>query len=88
MDHLSQDQEYDILKELQKNSSMFDRTLMVYPHKKIQINVDPNAKPVYSRPYPVTWIHLSTFKKELEYLLDIGFLVHQNERSGLHITLL
>ena len=63
MDHLSQNQKYDILKVLQKNYSMFYGTLGVYPHKKFHINVDPDVKPVYSQPYHVPCIHLSIFKK-------------------------
>jgi hypothetical protein len=39
---------------------MFDGTLGVYPHEKVPIDIDPNAKPVHSWPYPVTQIHLKT----------------------------
>ncbi len=41
---------------------MFDGTLGIYPHKKVHIDIDPNAKPVHSRPYPVSQINLKTFK--------------------------
>ena len=58
---------------------MFDGTLGVYPHKKFHIDIDPDAKPVYARPYPVPRIHLSTFKKELDHLVDIGVLKPQRE---------
>ncbi|KAL7523594.1 hypothetical protein ACHAXR_000247 [Thalassiosira sp. AJA248-18] len=58
---------------------MFDGTLGVYPHKKIHIDIDPNAKPVYSRPYTVAHIHLQTFKKELDHLVKLGVLVQQQE---------
>jgi hypothetical protein len=58
---------------------MFDGTLGVYPHKKVHIDNDPNAKPVHSRPYPVPQIHLKTFKKELDYLVKIGVLASQQE---------
>ena len=79
MDHLSQTHKDDILKVLQKHYSMFYGTLRVYPHKKVHIDVDPDEKPVYSRPYPVPRIHLSTFKKDLDHLVELGFLVHQNK---------
>jgi hypothetical protein len=58
---------------------MFNGTIGVYPHKKVHIDIDPNAKPVHSRPYPVPQIHLKTFKKELDYLLRIGVLAAQQE---------
>jgi hypothetical protein len=58
---------------------MFDGTLRVYPHKKVHIDIDPNAKPVHSRPHPVPQIHLMTFKKELNHLVRIGVLAAQQE---------
>ncbi len=58
---------------------MFNGTLGVYPHKKVHIDIDPNAKPVHFRPYPVPQIHLKTFKKELDYLVRMGVLAAQKE---------
>ncbi len=58
---------------------MFDGTLGVYPHKKVHIDIDPNAKPVHSRPYSVPPIYLKTFKKELDHLIRIGGLTSQQE---------
>jgi hypothetical protein len=58
---------------------MFDGTLRVYPHKKVHIGIDPNAKPVHSRPYLVPRIHLKTFKKELNHLVEIGVIAAQQE---------
>jgi hypothetical protein len=58
---------------------MFDRTLGVYPHTKVHIDIDPNAKPVHSWPYPVPRIHLKTFKKELNHIVRIGVLAAQQE---------
>ncbi len=49
---------------LQENKKLFDETLSVYPHKKVQIDNDPNAEPVNFMPHPVPHIHLKTFKKE------------------------
>ncbi len=43
------------------------------------MDIDPNAKPVHSRPYPVPRIHLKTFKKELDHLVRIGVLEAQQE---------
>ncbi len=58
---------------------MFNGTLGVYPHKKVHIDIDPNSKPVHSRPYPLPRIHLKTFKKELDHLIKIGVLASQQE---------
>ncbi len=58
---------------------MFNGSLGVYPHKKVHIDIDPNAKPVHSRPYPVPQIHLKTFKKKLDHLVRIGVLAAQQE---------
>jgi hypothetical protein len=58
---------------------MFNGTLGVYPHKKVHIDIDPDAEPVHSRPYPVPQIHLKTFKKEPDHLVRIGVLAAQQE---------
>jgi hypothetical protein len=73
-----------LLQVLQENNKMFNRTLEVYPHKKVHIDIDPNVKPVYSRPYPVPQTHLNTFKKELNHLVRIGVLTvqHESERAS------
>ncbi len=55
--HLNAHQKAELLQVLQENGKMFDGTLGVYPHKKIHIDIDQNAKPVHSRPHPVPRIH-------------------------------
>ncbi len=77
--HLNAHQKADLLRVLQEYDKMFNGTLGVYPHKIVHIDIDPNAKPVYSRPYPVPQIHLKTFKKELDHLVKIGVLAAQQE---------
>ncbi len=77
--HLNAHQKADFLQVLQENDKTFNRTLGVYPHKKVHIDIDPNAKTVHSRPYPVPQIHLKTFKKELGHLVEIGVLAAQQE---------
>jgi hypothetical protein len=77
--HLNAHQKADLLQVLQENNKMFNGTLGVYPHKKVHIEIDPNAKPVHSRPYPVPQIHLKTFIKELNHLVRIGVLAAQQE---------
>jgi hypothetical protein len=51
--HLNAHQRADSLRVLQENDKMFNGTLGVYPHKRAHIDIDPNAKPVNSRPYSV-----------------------------------
>jgi hypothetical protein len=76
--HLNAHQRADLLEVLQENQKMFDGTLGVYPHKKFHIDIEENAKPVHARPYPVPRIHMRTFKKELEHLVQIGVLAKQH----------
>ena len=77
--HLSAQQNTDLLKILLENQKMFDSTLSLYPHCKVHIEIDPNAKPKHSRAYPVPRIHLSTFKRELDHLVKVGILAVQGE---------
>ena len=77
--HLNAHQKATLLEVLQENTKMFDGTLGVYPHKKVHIDIDPDAKPVHARAYPVPRIHLKTFKKELDHLVAIGVLKRQQE---------
>ena len=49
----------------------------MYPHKKFHIDIDPDAKPVHARPYPIPRVHLATFIKELDHLVKIGVLAPQ-----------
>ena len=77
--HLNMHQKADLLQVLTANQKMFDGTLGVYPHKKFHIDIDPNAKPVHARPYPVPRVHLQTFKKELDHLVALGVLAPQGE---------
>jgi hypothetical protein len=57
---------------------MFNGTFGVNPHKKVHIDIDPNAKPVHSR-HPVPQIHLKTFKTKLSNLVRITLLAPQQE---------
>ncbi len=69
--HLDAHQKADLPWVLQENKKMFDETLNIYPHKKVHIDIDPNAKPVYFMPHLVPWIHFKTFKRSLTILLDL-----------------
>ena len=47
----------------------------IYPHKEFSLKLKPDAKPFHSKPYAVPSVHLATFKKELDRLVEIGVLV-------------
>ena len=79
LDHLTAPQQEGLLSVLKRHATIFDGTLGLYPHKKFHIDIDPDAKPVYSRPYSIPRIHMSTFKKELDHLVKLGVLLPQNE---------
>ncbi len=51
--HLNVHQKANLLWMLQENKKMFHGTLGIYPHKKVHIDIDPNAKLAQSRPYLV-----------------------------------
>ena len=61
------------------HQKLFDGTLGIYPHKKVHIDIEPNAKPVHPRPYPMPCIQLSMYKCELEHICDLGVLDPQQE---------
>eukprot|EP00957_Ditylum_brightwellii_P211217 15365905-Ditylum_brightwellii.AAC.2 len=59
--HLTQSQKDALLTLLHKHQHIFDGTLGKDPHKKFHIDVNPDAKSVYSRPYSILRIHFNTF---------------------------
>ena len=67
----------DLLELLEKHSKLFSGKVGSYPHKQFHIDVDPAAKPVHDRAYPVPRIHLETFRKEQEPLISLGVLEPQ-----------
>ena len=40
----------------------------------MHIELEGDAQPIYRQPYPVPHVHLATFKKELEHLVELGVL--------------
>jgi hypothetical protein len=74
LNHLNLEQKKDLRKVLMEHTKPFSRTLGVYPHRILHINLVPRAIAKHARPYPVPVIHLSAFKKELLHLVEIGVL--------------
>ncbi len=50
--HLKACHKCDLLTVLKLHQNLFDGS-GVYPHKKVHIEIAPDAKPVHARPYPV-----------------------------------
>ena len=75
--HLTTEQQQQLLQVLKKYSKVFSNDLGCYPHKQFHIELEPGAKPVHRRAYPVPQMHLETFKKELDHLVEIGVLSPQ-----------
>jgi hypothetical protein len=88
LSHLNMHQKADLLEVLQKHQKMFDGTLGVYPHKKFHIDIDPDVKPVHARAYPVPRVHLQTFKKELDHLVELAVLAPQGSSEWASPTLI
>eukprot|EP00957_Ditylum_brightwellii_P063945 4851162-Ditylum_brightwellii.AAC.1 len=79
--HLTQSQKDTLLSVIQKHQQMFDGTLGKYPHNSFHNDIDPDAKPVYSRPCSIPCIHLNTFNMELEHYVKTGLLAQQNKNE-------
>ena len=71
---------------LSKFEKLFDGTLGVYPHRKIHIDLLPDAKPKYLRPYAIPRIHVEALKKELMHLVAIGVLSSQGSSEWGSLT--
>ena len=72
--YLFASQKKDRLELLTNHSKIFSGKLVSYPYKKFHINIDPEATPVHVCAYPVPRIHLETFHRELNHLVELGVL--------------
>ena len=72
--HLSQRQQQDLAAVLKQHTKLFSGKLGLYKKRKVHLELEPNAKPVSSRPYGVPKMHQTLFKKELDRLEKEGVL--------------
>ena len=77
--HLNKEQQNILKSILDKYNKLFDGGLGHYTKTKIHIDLDPSIQPRHFKPYPIPKIHLPTFKKELDHLVEIGVL----EKAGM-----
>ena len=72
--HLNQEQQRQLFNILELHSELFNGKLGKYPHQKIHLDIQENAKPFHAKPYAVPHIHRQVFKNELKRLCEINVL--------------
>ena len=63
--HLGKVQQNQLKEVLLKYDKLFDGVLKKHPGQPMHIDLQPDASPVYRRPYLIPQIHLATFKKRV-----------------------
>jgi hypothetical protein len=77
--HLSPLQQHQLAEVLRQFPVLFNGTLGFYPHQKVHLTVDSSQPtPKFHKFYPVPRLHLDTFKKELNCLVNLGVLSRVN----------
>jgi hypothetical protein len=71
-DHLTEDEQMQILSLLHKYQHLFHGSLGTWNDKPYNIELKPDAKSYHSRPFPVPKIHEAALKIELEHLTSQG----------------
>ena len=77
--HLTMTQHNGFLKLLQIFEELFDGTLGTWKIDPVDFELKEDAKPRFSRLYPVTKVHEKMFKKEVERLFLLGVLEVAND---------
>ena len=72
--HLSEYQQKELARVLNKFPKLFDGKLGHYMGRKVHLGIRKDAIPVYQKPYAVPKSHKEVFKQELKHLCDIGVL--------------
>ena len=58
---------------------MFNFTLDMWNTTVVDLELEDDAKPVCSRPYPAPRLHVEMFKKESKQLLSLGVPKNEND---------
>jgi hypothetical protein len=72
--HLTLEQQQDLKDLLQEFPKLFSGELGRFTGELVHIDIQPDAKPVHKRHYPVARIHEKVFKDEIDRLVSIGVL--------------
>ena len=72
--YLSPHEKQDLTQTLDKYPILFNGQLGLFKQNKVHLDLIDNARPFHSKPYAVPHLHLDTFKKELDRLVEIGVL--------------
>ena len=72
--YLSPTEKQNLTQTLDKYPILFNGKLGLFTQNKVHLDLVDNARPFHSKPYAVPHLHLDTFKKELDRLVDIGVL--------------
>lgn len=72
--HLSPSQRQDLARLFSRYRKLFSGKLGKYPHRRVHLELEKDAKPVSCRPYPVSRHHQQVFKDELQRLCNEGVL--------------
>ena len=70
--HLTKEQKLRLKSTFEKYKKVFDGTLGKHPTAKIDIQLVPNAKPIYQQPYPVSFKRKPLFNWELNNMIKDG----------------
>jgi hypothetical protein len=73
-EHLTQRQRMELGQLLTNFTTLFSGKLGCYPHAKVHLELNEQARPFHHRPYPIPHAHQQVFKEELDRLEEIGVL--------------
>ena len=77
--HLSLHQRIKLLQLLKEYEDLFDGILGEWDTDPVSLELKPDAKPYYGKPYPIPRSYRDTLKKEVQRLCDLGVIKWQPE---------